>query len=106
MSNLSQRISFPAELSVAGAFSGSDQLLGVTTKESVLAIFDNQSTVSVALYINGVLWHTFSAGEGLVLDMNSNKGNAPVLPIPDNTRFSLIGTGGTGSFRISLVYKE
>jgi len=103
--NISSKITFPEELSVAAAFTGSDQLLGVTSSESVWWCVDNQSTVDVALYINGVLWKTFSAGEALVVDANTNKGNAPVLPLPANTRLSLLASAGSGSFRISLIYK-
>ena len=105
-SNLSQRTAYPAELTVTGAFSGAQQLLGVTTQESVWWSPDNQSTVEVAFYINEVLWKTFSAGEALVVDANTNKGAATVLPLPSNSRLSLIASGGTGSFRVSLIYKD
>jgi hypothetical protein len=101
----SDRIQFPAQLSVAAPFSGADQLLGVTTQETIWICYDNQSDVDVDLYVDGVLWKTFEAGEALVDDCNSNKGNAPVVPIPTGTRFSCLGTAGTGAFRISLKYK-
>ncbi len=107
MSNTSERTSFPAELSVAAAFSGSDQLLGVTTDVAICWIADNQSDVGVALYIDGVLWKTFEAGEGLVLDANSNAPITSPKPLPKNTRLSVVGTAGTiGAFRVSLIYGD
>jgi hypothetical protein len=105
-SYVSQRTSYPAELSVTAAFTGVQQLLGVTSQEAILWIPDNQSDVDVAFYINGVLWKTFQAGEALVVDANSDKGKAPLLPLPKGSRLSVVGTAGTGAFRVSLIYKD
>lgn len=93
------------ERSVTGAFTGTPQNLGtVLTVNPIIAIFDNQSTVSVAVAFQGVTWKTFSAGEALVLDMRGNNGQAPTYTFDLGTQFTVTATGGTGSFRLSILY--
>jgi hypothetical protein len=106
MSNVSIRAGFDTERSVAGAFLGSFQTLGSTlTENPVILIFDNQSTVSVEVSVNGTdTWKTFSAGEALVLDLRGNHGIAANYTIDIGTQFYVKGTGGTGSFRLSILY--
>jgi hypothetical protein len=99
------RAGFDTERTLAAPFTGVAQNVGTKlTHSPIIAIFDNQSDVSAALSINGVSWKTFVAGEALVLDLRGNHGFAPTLAIDANTQFSLIGSGGTGQFSISLVY--
>lgn len=96
---------FDSERSVAAPFTGLTQNLGtVLSYPAVIAIFDNQSDVDVSVSINGVIWKTFSAGEALVLDLRANHGNAPTLVIPANSQFTITGTAGAGSFRLSIIY--
>lgn len=93
------------ERSVTGPFTSVAQNLGgVLTENPIIVILDNQSTVSVGLYMNGVLFKTFSASEALVLDMRANNGLAATYTFPLNAQFSVIATGGAGSFYMSVLY--
>mgnify|MGYP005609221763 FL=1 len=105
MSNISQRANFETERSRSAAFSGSFQTLGsALTAMPVIAIFDNQSTVSVEVSDDGAnTWKTFSAGAALVLDFRANHGIASNFTIDVGTQFYVKGTGGTGAFRLSIL---
>lgn len=93
------------ERSVAGPFTGVAQNVGTPLSVNpVIIIFDNQSTVAVQVSIAGVSWKTFAAGEALVLDMKANAAHAASYTFDLGTQFSLIGTGGSGSFYISIIY--
>lgn len=95
------------ERSVTGPFSGSSQNLGaVLSVNPIIAIFDNQSTVDIQVYIGSVLWKTFQAGEGLVLDLRGNHGITDTYTLSIGTQIAIIGTGGTGSFRLSILYAD
>lgn len=99
------RVGFDAERSVTGPFTGVAQNLGTPLEfPAIIATFDNQSTVSVVVGVNGVSWKTFVAGEAMVLDLRANHGNAPTYAIDANTQFTATGTAGTGSFRLSINY--
>ncbi len=97
--------SFPDERSATGPFTGAYQTLGsVIAGLPIMVIFDNQSTVSVEVSLNGTsTWKTFAEGGALVLDMRANKGKADSFSIPIGTQVYVRATGGTGSFRMSLV---
>jgi hypothetical protein len=86
---------FDTERTVTGPFTGVTQNLG-----SPLAY----AAVSVQLLIDGAVWHTFPAGEAIILDLRGNAAHAPTFVAPQGTQFQVIGTGGTGSFSISIVY--
>ena len=105
-SNISLRAGFETERSVTVPFSGSNQNVGTPLDhQPVIIIFDNQSDVTVGLYVNGINWKTFEAGEALLLDLRANHGNAPNFTIDKHTQFAVIGTAGTtGGFYISTVY--
>lgn len=99
------RVGFDTERTVTGPFTGIAQNLGTPLSfPALLAIFDNQSDVAVAVVINGVTWKTFPAGEALVLDLRGNKGNAPTFAVDANTQFQVIGTAGTGTFSLAIIY--
>lgn len=99
------RAAADTERSVTGAFTGVAQNLGTPlTVNPIIAIFDNQSTVAIAVAFGGVTWKTFSAGEALVLDMRGNHGYANSYTFDQGTQFTVTGTGGTGSFRLSILY--
>lgn len=100
--NNSQRCGFPAEL--AAAMTGSWVKIGTLTNSPVMAIFDNQGTVSIAISIDGgtTTWRTFPAGEALVLDMRANHGIAPNFTMDAGTTF--YGNGASGTFSISYLY--
>lgn len=99
------RAGFDTERTIAAPFTGISQNVGTQlTHSPIIAIFDNQSDVSATLSINDVSWKTFVAGEALVLDLRANHGYAPTFVIDADTQFSLVGSGGTGQFSISLIY--
>jgi hypothetical protein len=108
MSNISQRVGFEDERSLAAtSFNGTYQNIGSTlTHTPVVIIFDNQTDVSVPLSVTGnSTWKTFSAGECFVLDLRANHGIASNYTIDAGTQFSTNASIGTsGSFRISLIY--
>lgn len=106
MTNNNIRAGWDTERSRAGAFSGSYQTLGSpTTQNPVIMICDNQSTVDIELSMDGVnTWKTFSAGEALVLDCRGNHGIASNFTMDIGTQLYVKGTGGTGSFRVSIIY--
>jgi len=93
------------ERSVAGPFTGLSQNLGTALAVNpIIMILDNQSTVSAAFYWNGTLWRTFPAGEALVLDFRTNRGEASTFCPSIGDQFALIATAGTGSFSLSIIY--
>lgn len=108
MANLpfDQRFGFDTELSVSAPFTGTPQLLGTLTNQPVIILIKNQSTVSVFFADNNgsTKGTTMVAGESLVLDCRGNKGNAPNGGFPIGTSFYVTGTGGTGSFKVSIIY--
>ena len=84
---------------LSATMTGSSVLIGTLVQSPVKIIFDNQSTDSVAIYINGTtsehLWKTFEAGSALVLDQD-------LYTLGTGTRF--YGVGASGSFYISYLY--
>lgn len=108
MNNLSQRVGFDTERSLAAtSFNGTYQNIGsALTQNPVVIVFDNQTDVAVPLSVDGAnTWKTFSAGEAFVLDLRANHGNAANYTIDIGTQFSTNAALGTsGSFRISIIY--
>lgn len=101
------RVVFDTERTVAGAFTGVAQNLGTPlTAAAVLMVMDNQSTVAVQFVVNGATWKTFSAGEAMVLDLRGNAAHAPTFAADANTQFQVIGTGGAGTFNLSVLYAK
>jgi hypothetical protein len=99
---------FETERVVTGPFTGAFQTLGaMISKQPVILIFDNQSTVSVEVSVDGInTWKTFSSGSALILDLRANIGRADNFVVRLNTQFYVKGTAGTGSFRLSIIYPE
>ena len=106
MTNNNIRVGFDTERSRAGAFSGSFQTLGSTlTQNPAIMIFDNQTTVDVEVSVDGTnTWKTFDAGSAMVLDLRANNGLAANYSVDIGTQFYVRGTGGTGSFYLSILY--
>lgn len=99
------RVGFDTERTVTGPFTGVAQNLGTPLSyAAVMAVFDNQSTVAVQVVVNGEVWKTFPAGEGLVLDWRGNAGQAPTFAADAGTQFQVIGTTGTGLFSLAIIY--
>ncbi len=101
-----QNFGFDTELSVTAAFTGTPQLLGTILNEPVILLVKNQSNVSVFFADNpgSTKGTTMIAGESFVLDCRGNMGRAPNGGFPINTSFYVTGTGGTGAFKVSIVY--
>lgn len=80
---------------------GSNVLIGSLAYTPIKIIFDNQSTVSIVVsisYDGGTTltqWHTFPAGEGIILDQD-------LYCFPKGTSF--YGDGASGDFSISYCY--
>lgn len=92
------------ELRIAVLTGGFD-LIGTLDFNPVQIIFDNQSTVSIGISKNGTsIWHTFPAGEAIVLDMRGNNGIADNFTFPEGTRFYAQGAAGANAFSISYTY--
>lgn len=107
MTNRSQRVGWDTERSLAAtSFNGAAQNIGTAlTENPVIIVWDNQTDVAVPLLANGVLWHTFEAGEAILEDMRANIGIASNYTIDEGTQFSTTASvGTTGSFRISIQY--
>lgn len=108
MSNVSQRLQFDIERSLAStSFNGTFLPIGVALiGNPVLIIFDNQTDVSVPLSADGVnIWKTFTAGEAIILDLRANNGIAANYSIDRGIVFYTNASVGTsGSFRISVTY--
>jgi hypothetical protein len=98
----SQRVVFQDELSAA--MTGSLVEIGTLVDDAIWITFDNTSTTdSVAIHVNGNSnpWRTFPAGEAIVVDVDTNRGNAPGRTFPKGTVFS--GNGASGTFYISYL---
>ena len=84
-----------------GVMTGSNVSIGTLLYNPVKLILDNQSSEPVVLLIsfdNGVTlisWHTFPAGEAIILDDD-------LYSFPAGTQF--FGNGASGNFSISYTY--
>ena len=95
------RAKFGHQRTLAGPFSGAYQAVG-SPMDSIpnIMILDNQSTVALIVSFDGAnAWKTFAAGQALVLDFASDQ-----MLVEQGTQVYVNGTGGTGSFYVSLVY--
>ncbi len=87
------------------AMTGANVLIGTLLYNPTIIIFDNQSTTSVVLSINGVQWKTFSGAEALVLDMRAAHGVAANYTFRIGDTF--FGNGAAnGNFSISYLYAQ
>ena len=91
---------------LAQTMTGGFVLIGKLVEAPVVLIFDNQSTVAIAISVDGgvTTWRTFPAGEALILDMRANHGLAPNFCFAKGTAF--YGNGASGTFSISYVYAQ
>lgn len=82
---------------------GSNVLIGTLLYPPVKLIMDNQSTVAIVLYLSYdggitlIQWHTFPAGEAIILDDD-------LFTFPIGTKF--YGNGASGNFSISYTYAK
>lgn len=99
------RVGFDTERTITAPFTGVAQDLGAPLSyPALIAIFDNQSDVSVQVMVNGIVWKTFSAAEALVLDLRANAAHAPTFAIDAGTQIQLMSSAGTGLFSLSIIY--
>jgi hypothetical protein len=70
--------------------------------------FQNDSTVTVFVSDDGTTTNgkSFIAGERMVLDVRTNKGNANCAAFPIGTTFYATGAVGTGTFSISYIFAQ
>jgi hypothetical protein len=108
MANLpfDQNFGFDTELSITAPFTGVPQLLGTLANIPVILLVKNQSDVSVFFADNSgsTKGTTMVASESFVLDFRSNMGRAPIGGFRINTPLFVTGTGGTGVFKVSIIY--
>lgn len=85
---------------------GGWDLIGTLEENPVQIIFDNQSgDTSVQIGNNATTaWHTFPAGEAIILDMRGNHGIAANYSFRKGMNLYARGTAGTGDFSISYTY--
>jgi len=94
------QLMLPAE-ELIETMTGSDVLIGTLLQTPVKLIMDNQSTVSIVISLSFdggstmVQWHTFPAGEAIILDDD-------LYAFPKGTSF--YGNGASGDFSISYTY--
>lgn len=88
------------------SFDGTDQPIGdPLANPPVILIFDNQTDVAVPVYVDGVLFKTFVAGDVFPIDLRANHGIAGNFSFQTGTQFSTNASVGTsGSIRISMLY--
>lgn len=104
-----ERWKYAPELSIAAStFTGATVALGTLIHVPVLMVMQNDTTVSVFLSDDGTSTNgkTFIVGERIVLDIRTNKGNANAAAFPIGTIFSVTGSVGTGTFKISYIYVQ
>lgn len=105
----SQSAAFDTELSVTAPFTGVAQLLGALTNNPATLFFKNDSDVEVFFADNdgSTKGLTMTAGEKIVHDNNSNRtGEVNALTWNIGTKFYVTGTGGTGAFRVGVIYAK
>ena len=101
--NNSGRAIFPDEM--LETMAGTPVLIGTLLHNPVIIIFDNQSTVPVAISIDdptgASVWKTFQGGTALVLDLRDKAHLASNFTCDLGTSF--YGNGASGNFSISYV---
>jgi hypothetical protein len=90
----------------SSTLSGSYQSFGSLAETPVHLIIDNQSDTPIELSINGTsTCKTFAAGQSVILDLSTNRGNARDFTFVKGKPFWVKGTAGTGDFLISYTYR-
>lgn len=85
---------------------GSWVSLGTLQFNPVILFFDNQSTVPIEISFDGgtTTWHTFPAGEAMVIDFRANHGMAANFTLDKG--ISIHGNGASGNFSVSYFYAK
>ena len=108
MSLFSQIAGWADELSYdTSSFPLTYNLVGTLLFNPTMIIFDNQGTLPVNLSVNSTsTCKTFTAGEVFVLDMSANNAAAKDYFFNVGQAFYVGGSVGTGSFKISYLYRK
>jgi len=102
--NVSRVAELADELRITTLTGGYD-LIGTLDFNPVQIIFDNQSAVDIEISNNGTsTWHTFPAGEAIILDMRANHGIADNFTFVAGMKLYAKGTAGANAFSISYTY--
>lgn len=108
MSNNSIRAGWGVENGIAETdLTGTPALIVSLPQNPVHMLFDNQTNTYVSVYVNQTtdIWHTFSPGEALVLDMRANHGIADNFTADFGTSFYASGTpSGTPAESFLITY--
>lgn len=105
----SQSAAFDTELRVTAPFTGVAQLLGTLTNNPAMLLVKNDSDTTVFFADNNgsTKGTTMVQGERMVLDCTTNRtGNEDTLTFNIGTQFYVTGTGGTGAFRVGVIYAK
>lgn len=103
MSNYSNNALMLPAPELIETMTGSTVFIGELLYNPVKLILDNQSGVTVVLYISFdggttlIQWHTFPGGEAIVIDDD-------LYTLPIGTQF--YGNGASGDFSISYFYAK
>lgn len=86
---------------------GGYNLVGTLSFNPVVIIFDNQTTVTCQLSVNGTsTCKTLVSGQSFVLDMSTNHALAADYTFYKGKPFYVSGSAaGTGNFLISYIYR-
>ncbi len=105
---LDQNLVFDNEMTLTAPWSGVSQFLGTLQNNPVIMLIKNQSTVPVFFADNSgsTAGTTMVAGEEIVLDCRANHGNASNMGFGKGKSFFITGTGGTGAFKLGILYAK
>lgn len=98
----SMKMGFAPEL--IASMTGTPVVIGVLQFPPAVMYFDNLSTVSVVISVNGVQWKTFSAGTALSIDCRTNKGSA--ADFCPSVGDVITGNGASGQFSVAYTYPK
>jgi hypothetical protein len=101
-----QNLAFDAEMSVSSPLTGVPQLLGILKNKPVILLVKNQTTAVVFFADNSGSTNgtTMIAGEEFILDCRTNVGVASNMGFEPGTPFYITGSGGTGVFKVGILY--
>ena len=105
----SQSAAFDVELTVTAPFTGVAQLLGILTNTPAILLVSNDSDTTAFFADNSGTTNgtTMVAGKQMVLDLNTNRyGTTDALTFNKGTKFYVTGSGGTGAFRVGVIYAK
>jgi hypothetical protein len=92
---------------VITTLTGGFDVIGVLTANPVMIIFDNQGLVPVGISNNpNFVWHTFPAGEAIVLDLRDKAHLASNFTFRIGTTIYAKGAAGAALFSVSYIFAD